>query len=503
MSRRTKIVCTIGPASRKRETIRRLIDAGMDVARLNFSHGDHAEHEETFGHIRATSETLEAHVAVMMDLQGPKIRMGRMKDTEDVELEKGAPVTITTDDVLGDARRISTTYQHFPADVRPGDRVLIADGSVELRVCSVEPPDVHCEVVRGGLVGQYKGINLPGVRITEPSLTEKDREDLVFGLSLGVDYVALSFVRSPQDLRDIRAVIDAAGADVGVIAKIERPEAVQCFDEILPLCDGIMIARGDMGVEMSLEAVPVVQKRLIRACNEHGIPVITATQMLESMTRDSRPTRAEVGDVANAVFDGTDAVMLSAETASGRYPVEACATMAGIAREADEEMGRTMSEARWGWLRAASLRHRNKISPEDKQTPQELFAGSLGLAVAQMAGALRARCIVCYTSSGYTAAAIARYRPTAPIFAITDHPSACRRCALHWGVAACCAEEVDGIEAMFAQVDRLMIEKHLAEPGDTVIIAAGTPLPVAGRANLLKLHTVGESASGVEEPQTA
>ncbi len=483
MPRRTKIVCTIGPVSNSPEMIGRLIASGMNVARLNFSHGDHESHRRLVQTIRAVAHEQDANVALLMDLQGPKIRTGRMKDGSSVELLRGMPITITTRDVPGDAACVSTTYQHLPHDVKAGDAILIADGLIELRVNSVQPPDVQCEVVRGGLLGQHKGINLPGVRIAEPSLTAKDREDLEFGLSLGVDYVALSFVRSPEDLLGIRAVIDAAHSPARVIAKIERPEALECFDEILHLSDGIMVARGDLGVEVPFEDIPMIQKRLIRACNEHGVPVITATQMLESMTEHPRPTRAEVTDVANAIFDGTDAVMLSGETASGEYPAEACEVMARIAATADEEAARTQSARRWAWLEESRARQ--------DQPPQRYFSEAIGLAVSQMVDSLGARRVVCFTHSGFTAAAIARCRPNAPITAITQSEQTMRHCALLWGVSAIKSEEFVGIDAIAEHVDQILMERHLAEPGDAVIIVGGTPQAVAGRTNFLKLHTVG------------
>jgi pyruvate kinase len=488
MERRTKIVCTLGPASSTPEIIRKLAGAGMNVARLNFSHGTHQAHAEQYRTVREVSSEMQANVAILMDLQGPKIRTGRLKNAQPVELVRGAELTITTRDLLGGEGCISTTYQHLPQDVSPGDRILIADGLLELTVKSVNPPEVRCEVVRGGMLGEHKGINLPGVRIAEPSLTAKDKEDLAFGLSLGVDYVALSFVRSPDDLRDIRGLIREAGAATRVVSKIERPEALEHFEEIVRLSDGIMVARGDLGVEIPFEEVPIVQKRLIRTCNELGVPVITATQMLESMTEHPRPTRAEATDVANAIFDGTDAVMLSAETAAGMYPVETCAVMARIARRADEEAARSRPEKRWEWLQ----RTMKEVRPETGQGQQDRHAHAIGLAISQTASTLDVRRIVCFTSSGYTAAAIARYRPAAPITALTTSETTQHHCSLFWGVSAIQAGEIDSMDRMIQTVERLMQERNLAKPGDTIIITAGYPLAVAGRTNFLKLHTIGE-----------
>ena len=484
MERRTKIVCTIGPASSHPERIRQLIQAGMNVARLNFSHGTHDSHRRQYDIIRSAAQDMGANVAIMMDLQGPKIRTGKMKNGSSVALVPGAALTISTEDVLGDAGYISTTYDHLPYDVKPGDRILIADGTIELEVDRVEPPEVFCQVMRGGTLGQSKGINLPGVTIAEPSLTQKDREDLAFGIELGVDFAALSFVRSPDDLCAIRAIVEDAGAGTGIVAKIERPEALARFDEILALSDSVMVARGDLGVEVPFEDVPVIQKRLIRRCNEGGVPVITATQMLESMVGHRRPTRAEVTDVANAIFDGTDAVMLSGETAAGKYPVEACRVMTSIALKVDEEIAASPSTARRTELRAADLRH------PDTARRQEAYANAIGQAVSQIADTLDVRRIVCFTSTGYTASAIARYRPAIPITAMTGSLRARRRCTLLWGVSAMEMEEINDVDTLVQRVKERLIEKKLAETGDTVIIIAGTPLAIGGRTNLLKLHTI-------------
>lgn len=483
MQRRTKIVCTIGPASSSPEMLRRLIASGMNVARLNFSHGSHEGHRVVYENVRAAARELNANVAILMDLQGPKIRTGRMTDGLAVELVKGAAITITTRDVPGDVSCVSTTYQHLPQDVKPGDAILIADGLLELRVTEVVSQDVHCEVLRGGMLGQHKGINLPGIRIAEPSLTEKDREDLEFGLSLGVDYVALSFVRSADDIRGMRAVIDAVKSPARIVAKIERPEALDCFEEIVEQSDAIMVARGDLGVEMRFEDIPIIQKHLIRTCNEHGVPVITATQMLESMVEHARPTRAEATDIANAVFDGTDALMLSGETASGQFPAEACEVMARIAAKADEEAACTRTGRRWAWLEESRAR--------GQETPRQYFSEAIGLAVSQMTDSLNARQVVCFTHSGFTAAAIARCRPNAPITALTQSEQTMRHCALLWGVSALQCDELVGVDAIAESVDRLLLANGLAKAGDTVIIVGGTPQAVAGHTNFLKLHTAG------------
>ncbi len=472
--RRTKIVATLGPASDDRETIRRLIRAGMNVARLNFSHGSHEDHRRAFEAVRTEARALECNVAVMMDLQGPKIRTGALKNSKDVQIHRDAELIITTEQVEGDALRVSTSYRQLPYDVRPGNTILVAEGAIELRVEAVAGSEVRCTVVRGGALGEHKGINLPGVKVSAPSLTDKDDEDLAFGLRLGVDYVALSFVRSSQDIQELKRRIGALGMDTPVVAKIERPEAVENFDAILEETDAVMVARGDLGVEMSLFDVPQIQKEIIRKCNQRAVPVITATQMLESMMVHARPTRAEVTDVANAIYDGTDAVMLSGETAVGQHPVDAVLVMAGIAAKADAaNAGRSYTNAPVGGVSIAS--------------------DAIGRSVRYVCDAMEhIKQIVCFTQSGYTAARIARFRPTTPITAFTLREESRRRCALFWGVDAVETVEARSIEDMLEVVDRELLVRGLAGRGDVVVIVAGTPLAVGGRTNLLKIHVVNE-----------
>jgi len=350
--RRTKIVCTLGPSSRSPEMVRQLILKGMDVARLNFSHGTHDHHRATFNAVRSIAQELQSNVAILMDLQGPKIRTGALDGGVPVHLAEGEAFCLTTRAVPGDQHCVSTTYANLPYDVEAGDRLLLADGALELLAEQVSPPDVRCRVIRGGALGQHKGVNLPGVNVSAPALTAKDIEDLALALELGADYVALSFVRRPEDIRAIKQRIADTGASAHVVAKIERPEALDSFDAILELTDAVMVARGDLGVEVNLEDVPQIQKELIRKCNEQGKPVITATQMLESMMTSPRPTRAEVTDVANAIYDGTDAVMLSGETAVGQFPLAAVSVMADVAGKADQAHGKappaTPSAMLWG-----------------------------------------------------------------------------------------------------------------------------------------------------------
>lgn len=490
MKRRTKIVCTIGPATESPEQIALLIDAGMNVARLNFSHGSHEHHREVYETIRRIAEEKGVNVGILMDLQGPKIRTGRNEGGGFVELVDGEELTITTEPVLGTARRISTTYQNLPHDVSVGDRILMADGTLELRVCRVAPPEVVTEVVRGGRLGEHKGINLPGVRIAEPSLTSKDKEDLAFGIKLGVDFIALSFVRSPGDIQELRNILDAAGCKAAIVAKIERPEALECFEEICALTDVVMVARGDLGVEVDFADVPFIQKRLIRICNDTGTPVITATQMLESMVVHSLPTRAEVTDVSSAITDGTDAVMLSGETAAGANPISACATMAKIAFRTDVENVESPPPRR-------VLQFRHEHTRETARRPahapaHNVYAEAIGRAVCNMAQSMEVRRILCFTTTGYTAAACARFRPPVRITAITPSLVAARRCSVIWGVNAMLVEHVDDFDRMTDIAEQMLLEKKLVDIGDTVILVAGLPFVAAGTTNLLKLHVVGQ-----------
>lgn len=490
--RRTKMVCTLGPSSNTPEKIRALLLSGMDVVRLNCSHGTQEQHTKTFQTVRALAAELHRNVAIMMDLQGPKIRTGKLKDGAPVPLVEGAELCITTRNVPGDANCVSTTYPSLPNDVAPNDRILLADGTMELAVKSVIGEDVTCQVIRGGMLGEHKGINLPGVNVSAPSLTEKDIHDLELAVRLGADYVALSFVRSESDIRTIRSHIDrilretaeerkktkSSSQRPGVIAKIERPEALAAFDKILPLVDAVMVARGDLGIEVDLDDIPQIQKSLIAKCNERGTPVITATQMLESMMTNARPTRAEVSDVANAIYDGTDAVMLSGETAAGKFPIEAAQFMADIAAKADQSI-------------AAQAECTGAACRRDSDA-RVAHSNAIGEAVCRMTQALPISRIVCFTQSGYTARAIARYRPHIPLTAITISEQTLRKCALVWGVDGLQALEIVGIEEMVRTVDELVLTNSLAHPGETIIILAGTPFAVGGVTNLLHLHVVGE-----------
>jgi pyruvate kinase len=467
--RRTKIVCTIGPASQGPATLEALIRAGMDVARLNFSHGTHEDHARVIRQIRETAARLEKPVAILQDLQGPKIRLGPFREGR-AELVRGAEFTLTTRPVEGNAGIASTTYAGLAADVKPGDRLLIADGLVELRVLETDGQAVRTAVVVGGEIGDHKGINLPGAAVTTPSLSEKDREDLRFGIQQGVDLLAVSFVRGPDDLRQARARIAEAGGDLPVIAKLEKPEAVRRLGEILDVADGVMVARGDLGVELPLEEVPVVQKAIIRRAREHAIPVITATQMLESMTDHPRPTRAEASDVANAIFDGTDAVMLSAETAVGRYPVQTVEVMSRIAVHAEG-------------------------APELATAPPiqraSVFPDVISEAACRAADEINARAIVAFTQSGFTARLISKYRPRVPVLAFSPSEAVRRRLGLVWGVLPRPIPLIEQTDALLARIEATLLAEGSVRPGDPLVLVAGLPIWVRGTTNLIQLHRVG------------
>ncbi len=477
--RRTKIVCTIGPASNSEEMLEKLMRAGMNVARLNFSHGTHEEHAAVIERVRSVSARLNWAVAILQDLQGPKIRTGALQGGEPVRLVDGAEVTITTRPLQGNAQIISTTYPRLPLDVKPGDRILLDDGLMELRVLSSGETDIRCEVVHGGLLKEHKGINLPGVAVSEPALTEKDRDDLQFGVMHDVDYIALSFVRRPEDILEAKQLIrrlleqqaDADKREVGIplIAKLEKPEAIARLDEILEVADGVMVARGDLGVEMAPEKVPLIQKRIITKCNDLGLPVITATQMLESMITNPRPTRAEASDVANAILDGTDAVMLSAETAAGAYPVEAVQMMVRIALETEGD-GRTARQ------------------PTCQRLTQAHAVSHAARALAEEASV---QAIVVFTRSGASARLISKDRPRTPILAFTPSVHVYRQLALWWGVWPHLIKLMGTTEELIATVDRRLQEDGLIVHGEHIVIMGGLPVASQARTNFVKLHRVG------------
>lgn len=472
--RRTTIIATIGPASEKPEMIEKLICAGVDVFRMNFSHGDHATHEKVFNTIRKTAKKLGKFVGIMQDLQGPKIRVGTMENGA-APLEPRSLVTIVTRDVPGNSETIPTTYKHLPKDVRKGDRILMDDGNLELQVVESAGDSVRCRVVRGGTLKSKKGINLPGVPVSAPSMTPKDQDDLEFGLDLGVDIVAVSFVRRPEDIVKTKRFIKKAGHNVPVVAKIERPEGVHNIKGILDVTDMIMIARGDMGVEMPPEKVPAIQKMLIQEANSRGKGVVTATQMLESMIGNARPTRAEASDVANAVYDGTGAVMLSGETAVGLYPVEAVEIMSRICEEAERH-----------------VLHKHIMEPSKVFAMTTGFSGAIAYAAARVAHELDAKAIVAFTQSGTTARLVSKFRPECRIIGATLAEHIARRMSICWGVTPLVFKKVHNTETLLRDVDERLLETKLARRGDVVVITSGVPVSASGTTNLMKIHRIGE-----------
>jgi pyruvate kinase len=467
---RTKVVATIGPASNSPETIRELIKAGMAVARLNFSHGSYDDHAETIRRLREASYELEVPVTLLQDLQGPKVRVGQLEGGSVPLIENEKVHLLPIHDFRGEAATLPIDYPYLAEEAEVGARVLLDDGLLEMVVEAIATPAVTCRVVRGGVLKSRKGVNLPSLDLRLPSLTEKDQLDLEFGLSQGIDWVALSFVRRAEDIRALREVLERLGApDVPVLAKIEKPQAVASFDAIVKECDGIMVARGDLGVEVNPEKVPLIQKRLIRTCNQRGIPVITATQMLDSMIKNPRPTRAEASDVANAILDGTDAVMLSGESAVGDFPVEAVAMMVKIAKDVEPTM-----------------EFPNQPPAEDT------VVHAITEAINVVDNIINPRCITAFTTSGYTASLAAAERPTAPIVAFTPNPRVYTRLNLHWGVTPILMKDpIDSVEDLAEHTELELKRRGLVQAGDRLLILGGSPLrAVRGTTNFLKIHIV-------------
>ncbi|MGX7680359.1 pyruvate kinase [Jatrophihabitans sp. DSM 45814] len=469
MSRRAKIVCTLGPATDAPERTRALVEAGMDVARLNFSHGEHADHAGRFHAVRSAAELAGRNVATLADLQGPKIRLGRFADGP-VVWATGERIRITVEDIEGDHDRVSTTYKQLAADVRPGDKLLVDDGNVALVAVAIENgTDVVCDVAEGGTVSNNKGLSLPGVAVSVPALSEKDIDDLEFALRLGVDWIALSFVRSADDIKLVHQVMDRIGIRRPVIAKIEKPEAVDRLVDIVLAFDGVMVARGDLGVEMPLEQVPIIQKRAVAICRDNAKPVIVATQMLESMISHSRPTRAEASDVANAVLDGADAVMLSGETSVGTYPIQTVATMARIITSVEENS-----------VDVAALLH-------EPRTP----GGVIAKAAKEIGDSLGATALVAFTQSGDTARRLARLHAHQTVLAFTPEQNVQRQLALSWGVEAHLVWTVHTTDEMVRQVDSALLAQRVCRPDDLVVIVAGTPPSTPGATNTIRVHHIG------------
>ncbi|HHX86502.1 MAG TPA: pyruvate kinase [Actinomycetales bacterium] len=470
MKRRTKIVCTLGPAVASESGIRRLVEAGMDVARLNFSHGEHADHEQNYRWVREASDESGRAVGILADLQGPKIRLGRFTDGKH-EWEDGDRVVITVADVEGTKDRVSTTYKGLAADARRGDRLLVDDGNIALEVESVDGDDVHCVVTEGGTVSNNKGVSLPGMNVSVPALSEKDKEDLRFALRLGVDFIALSFVRSPADVDLVREIMDELDIHVPVIAKLEKPEAVKNLEAIVLAFDAIMVARGDLGVELPLQEVPLVQKRAIQIARENAKPVIVATQMLESMITNSRPTRAEASDVANAVMDGADAVMLSGETSVGRYPYDAVRTMSSIAVAVEEDS-----------TAAPDLVH----IPRTKR-------GVISYSAREIGERLGAKALVAVTSTGDTVRRLARLHSHLPLIAITGDPRIRSQLALTWGAETFLTSRVNETAEIVKVTDELLLPVEGYNEDDLIVIVAGSVPGVEGSTNFILVHRMGEA----------
>ena len=472
--RRAKIVATLGPATESYEMIRAIIDAGVDVARLNLSHGSYAEHEGRFANVRKAADDAGRAVAILVDLQGPKIRLGKFSDGPH-ELAVGDTFRITTDDVVGTRDLVGTTFKGLAGDVKPGDYLLIDDGKVRVQVESVDGPVVTTKVVVAGQVSNNKGINLPGVAVSVPALSEKDEADLRWGLQAGADLIALSFVRNAADITRVHEIMAEEGRKIPVIAKIEKPQAVDNLEEIIDAFDGIMVARGDLAVELPLEAVPIVQKEAVELCRRMAKPVIVATQMLESMTHSPVPTRAEVSDVANAVLDGTDAVMLSGETSVGEYPVLTVQTMARIV-ESTEDHGLER-------IRPVSAKPRTQ-------------GGIITLAANEVAEFVGAKFICIFTESGDTARRMSRLRPGIPMMAFAVDPAIRRRMALTWGVQSTLVEHVAHTDLMFIQVDEFFLGQGLAKEGDKVVVISGSPPGIIGSTNDIRIHKIGDAVNG-------
>ncbi|WMT39548.1 pyruvate kinase [Paenibacillus sp. D2_2] len=470
--RKTKIVCTIGPSSESLENTKKLIMAGMNVARLNFSHGDFEEHGNRIKTIRQASKELGKTIAILLDTKGPEIRTGKLLE-EPIELVQDEFITLTTEEILGDKNRISITYKELPGDVKVGSTILIDDGLIGLTVEEVQGTEIKCRIVNGGTIKSKKGVNVPGVNISLPGITEKDANDIKFGVEQGIDFIAASFVRKANDVLEIRKLLESMNAThIQIISKIENQQGVDNLDEILEVSDGLMVARGDLGVEIPAEDVPLVQKLMIEKCNRVGKPVITATQMLDSMQRNPRPTRAEASDVANAILDGTDAIMLSGETAAGKYPVESVQTMSRIAEKAESA------------LDYHGILVKQRIAQETTVTE------AISQAVTTSALELNAKAIITSTETGYTARMVSKYRPQAPIVAVTTQDQTLRRLALNWGVIPVKGHVATSTDEMFDNAMKGGLESGVVAEGDLVVITAGIPLGSSGSTNLIKVGQV-------------
>lgn len=469
--KRTKIVCTIGPASESVDMLCALLRAGMNVARLNFSHGSHEEHAQRIQNIRLASRQCDIPVAIMLDTKGPEIRTGNFKDGR-VTLTAGQKVTVTTEMIEGDAKRFAVNYSQLAQEVHPGDTILLDDGLIALTVEAIEGTEIYCQVQNTGEVSNHKGVNIPNVAIGLPAVTDKDHADILFGIEQGVDFIAASFIRSAGDVLEIRRILEEHQANIHIISKIENQQGVDHLEEILAISDGLMVARGDLGVEIPAEQVPLVQKQMIARCNLVGKPVITATQMLDSMMRNPRPTRAEASDVANAIFDGTDAVMLSGETAAGKYPLESVQTMANIA---------AMTET--------ALDYAHLLNEKGLQAGHSTTA-AIGYATCTTARNLEAAAIITATESGSTARMVSKFRPETPIIAITHNEETQRKLLLNWGVMPLLGHKANNTDELIDQSIQIALQKGHIKRGDLVVLTAGVPVGIPGTTNLLKVEVV-------------
>jgi len=468
---RAKIVCTLGPSSNTVDVIRQLLEAGMNVTRHNFSHGSQEDHRRLIETVRQAARETGRIVGIMADLQGPKVRVGRFKAGQ-TTLVPGAAFTVTAREIEGSDREVSTTYKELPGDLQPGQTILLDDGLIALKVAAIRGPDIQCEVVTGGVLKDSKGINVPGAALSVAAITEKDYQDAEFAVKQGVDFLAMSFVRRPQDVRQMKDFLAKLGVRVPIVTKVEKPQALEEIEEIVAISDGIMVARGDLGVEMAAELVPGIQKQLIARCNRAGKPVITATQMLESMVNNPRPTRAEASDVANAVLDGSDAVMLSAESASGRYPLEAVATMKRIIRATEEDRDRQGQYRR----RAADV--------------VPVYEG-IAMAACSLAEQVNAQAIACVTLTGSIARAISKHRPARPIYAVSQHDGVLRQLSVHWGVEGVRLENLDtNIDDALSAIERALVASGRLKSGDQLVLTAGLPFAARQATNMVRVDRV-------------
>lgn len=469
--RRTKIICTIGPASQSEEKIKELILAGMNVARCNFSHGDHEEQKAKYVKVVKISEELNIPVATLMDTRGPEIRLKTFQE-EKVELVAGQKFILTSDDIVGTSERVAVTYENMKNDVKPGMSILIDDGLIELTVNEIQGNDIICTVVNGGMVSDKKGVNIPNAMLSMPYIGEADRRDIIFGCELGFDFIAASFTRSKEDVLELRKLLDEHNSKMKIIAKIENMQGIQNLKEIIEVSDGIMVARGDMGVEVAMEEVPILQKQMIKEAVSKGKHVITATQMLESMIKNPRPTRAETTDVANAIYDGTTAIMLSGESANGMYPVEAVKTMARIAERTEQDIDYT-----------SRMKKRGGEASDD-------ITRAISHATCTTAADLKASAIITVTMSGFTAGMIASYKPQCPIIACSVNPRVCRQMSLAWGVVPLLIKKQDTTEDLFDEAAHAVERAGYIKRGDVAVLTAGVPLGIAGRTNMIRVIEV-------------